>query len=357
MRKRKILIVQNELANYRIPVFTHLNKYYDLTVLHMKGNVYNEEFKTIKFKGLQYHIKGFHFTPGVGKIAKAFDVIILPFDLWWFNLVLLPVRLRRKSFIFWGHGLGRTNSSSLSVTIRKMLSKSVNALLFYSKETKRQFIQKTHVKEEKCFVAANTVEVSNAGVDLLTKKKYFLYLGRLQERKGLDVFLKAYALLEPEMKEEYSVLLVGESQLDFKETLLRLSEELNISKYVQFENGTYDPEKVKEYFTSALAYVSPNHVGLGVVHSLAFGIPVITQSDEAIHAPEFTYCNTGNSYLYEVTGNSTHEIVLAENLKLAMSDEKLYQSKSKEAFNTYAENCTLDNMVLGFAEAIEYSAG
>ena len=78
-------------------------------------------------------------------------------------------------------------------------------------------------------------------------------------------------------------------------SLRELVRELDLESQVEFFLN-FDDFVLKSHFSNAIAYVSPGHVGLGVVHAFAYGVPVITISSFK-HAPEFSYCSVSNSYL------------------------------------------------------------
>lgn len=45
MSKKKVLIIQNTIPHYRIPLYNELSKKYELTVLHSGNNRINENYK------------------------------------------------------------------------------------------------------------------------------------------------------------------------------------------------------------------------------------------------------------------------------------------------------------------------
>ncbi len=358
-KDQKILIIQPHIPPYRVPFFEELGKRYNITVLYFSGEPGATGFKKIRYQGFMYHLKLIRYTPGVYSIAKKYDCVIIMFDLWWLNLALLPFMLDRKRTraILWGHGIGRTHGLKPATLVRGLIAAKARALIFYTKETKELFRSKTGVKDNKCFVANNTILVKQlANGPLQQEKNCFLYLGRLQARKCINVLLKAYALLSVTIRQQHPLLIIGSGDHTLSMGLQQLAITLDITDTVTFAPGTYDEALVAEYYSRAAAYVSPGAVGLGVVQSFAYSVPVVTAAN-IDHGPEFTYCNNENSYLYMNKDDETATIQnLAQSLLQVVNNRALWQQRSSAAQNTYNNECNMEKMVSGFAAAISYSS-
>lgn len=162
--------------------------------------------------------------------------------------------------------------------------------------------------------------------------KYFLFVGRLQPRKELDKVLFELQFIDAKL------LIVGDG--DLKNDLLNLVRKYQIENKVEFLPGIFKEEDLKKLFKNAIAYISPGAVGLGVVHSFAYGVPVITSTLDKNHGPEFSYLNENNSYLYEND--------LLSQMKLAMDDENLRNAKKKEAYDFYSNSLSFENVINAF---------
>ena len=122
---------------------------------------------------------------------------------------------------------------------------------------------------------------------------------------------------------------------------------MELESSVIFKGNTRNENELKDIFESAIAYVSPGHVGLGVLHSLAFGVPVIT-CDLSTHAPEVCNCNKDNSMIVSFSTEA-----VANAMMQLCSDKSLLKQKSIAAYNYYNQNCTLQIMVDGIHNAIK----
>ena len=107
--------------------------------------------------------------------------------------------------------------------------------------------------ERKISIAYNTLQVRNS--KQTCGEDYFLYVGRIQERKQLELIIP---YLQTSGK---PLVVVGDG--DHKQALMNFIKKNGYSKLVKFLPAIYDDTKLKEIFAGAIAYVSPGHVGLG----------------------------------------------------------------------------------------------
>lgn len=105
--------------------------------------------------------------------------------------------------------------------------------------------------------------------------------GRLNRLKRIDLVLEAMSLLLGEGLNT-SLLLVGEGA---EETSLRTMA-LNRGLSVHFFGACYEETRLAELIMSANLTVSPGQVGLTAMHSLAYGVPVVTHDDAHNQMPE-----------------------------------------------------------------------
>ena len=109
------------------------------------------------------------------------------------------------------------------------------------------------------------------------EKKVILYVGRLDPFKGVDVLLRAFALLDN--LDDSRLLIVG-GNLEDDEELLRLKQithELDIEDRVTF-TGSVSQLELPKYYNSADVSVLPSHhesFGLAALEAMACGTPVV----------------------------------------------------------------------------------
>lgn len=344
----KILILQDmPLFPYRIYAYNELAKRgYDLTVVSIndKNLNYNIPLNFIHKSLTSKKYGPFILINKLNKIKlKEFDCLIISPNVRVLNF--LPKFFLNKNIIGWGHMKGQTKGNKYAQRVREFLSKRLDAIIFYERNTKEEYI-KNKFPQEKLFVANNTQYVDKKTIKLGNDKKYFLYVGRIQERKGLEMAIAAFAQIKKEYQDnDLKFMIVGDGDKSYLE---RTVSNYGIEEAVIFLNGIHEQNKLGEIFSKAIAYVSPGHVGLGVLHSFACGVPVITCVGRK-HSVEICNCNEKNSMLVPYSIND-----LATAMKILYTDSNLQKKMGKAAYDYYNNYCTIDKMVDGIDEAIKY---
>ena len=271
---------------------------------------------------------------------------IVVFDIhFWHVLIAAGIGSAFKPVLFWGHGLGR---SRMGQALRRICLLWGKGVIVYGDAGRRQCTD-AGVSADRVFVARNTQVVPGYADSSNEEKKYFLFVGRLHKRKRLDVLLKAYAdYVGSVTAPRQDLKIVGSGAIS--ESLMKLAQELGVASHVCFVPGTTDPEELAKIFRHAIAYVSPGHVGLGVLHSFAFGVPVVTFCLDT-HAPEF------ENVVHDVNGLvlSGSQSALADSLLELAEDRRMSMRLGKEAFKTYTEKAHPDQMVATFVEALQFA--
>lgn len=121
---------------------------------------------------------------------------------------------------------------------------------------------------------------------------------------------------------------------------------MGMSSAVTFHGDVRDDERLAALFASAFACAVPGYVGLLVLHSFAYGVPVVTPRDEA-HAPEFQNLEDG------INGLICDKQDFAEALVQACTPPDRTAMLGRNAYAFYSNKRTLDMMLYGFRKAIE----
>jgi len=347
--KRIVILMDMPLYPYRIYAYNELVKRgYDLSVVSVSNKV--EQYKIpllfehivlfYKKRGPFVKLDGFHVHD-----YDDFDIIIIPSNLRMLDYYQFNRSRYWSKTIRWGHLTGRTNGNKLAEWVRYKFFKKFPALIFYEASTRDVFL-KHGFDANKLFVANNTQYVDPATVHPNEERRYFIYVGRIQERKGLELAVKAFSLLKKKNDDsqlEFVIVGGGDDSL-----LKNIAKEECISDSVRFIGPVHDQGQLGEWFSHALAYVSPGHVGLGVLHSFACGVPVITCTGR-LHSVEFSNCKPDNSMVVPYTVDDIYEA-----MQRLYSDKSFQKILSLNAYNYYWQNCTIDIMVDGIDNAIQY---
>ena len=343
-QKKKILIVQGYIPHYRISVFNRLAsvEYLDVTVLHSGAPTASEctFYKEIIVE--ETRVGPARFQRRLREISFQFDAIIAEFDMKWISTLLFLFSASDQKIIFWGKGFGR---KAWVNRLRLGVLKKAHALLLYDDNAVPAFIRNGY-PEERIFVANNTVE-GGGDINWDAPREHFLFVGRLQMRKRIEDLLEAFSRAHSDIPAKTRVLIVGAGAL--RETLEALTNELGISRKVSFLGKITDERELSPVFSQSLAYVSPGDVGLGVLHSFAHGVPVVTKR-KANHGPEVNNIIDGvNGFFYDGTIAE-----LGRRLTYLANHPDEAKQLGKNAYLHYAEHRTIDKMVSGFTDAISY---
>lgn len=336
-----MIIIQPNLPSYRYHFFCclaeGLNK--KITVLHFgqKSNLIhpliNEEIGDYRKFG------SFKFVLNLSKLIEEYSTVITVFDPHWINLFTLPLFQKKRKIVLWGHGLGKNNFIN---KVRVVFIKKAFSFITYSEERKERLLN-SGINRTTVYVAHNTLAVVNLRDTSSFSKKKFLYVGRLQRRKKLDIFFDIFdALKLGELG--YSVDVVGDG-LEEKKYLKDRVVRLGLTKYVSFKEGTTSETKLIEYFSHAKYYISPGAVGLGVLHSFAYGVPVLTMIDED-HGPEVDNIQNG------INGQVFYDEIDFRNSLYDFLNANIAEKMGQNAFRHYRQERSVQVMVDDFIKAI-----
>lgn len=343
----RVLFITGKLNHYRVPFLDFIGKKEDviLTVAHSGDKITQDEysFKELILKEKQFYKFTFH-EDDLFELCNHFDVVVAMFYIQKISFVKLSlIKKRNFKLIYWGHGIGESKIGNL---IRKYLSKKVDALITYDQQGKNNLL-KLNIPDYKIFVANNTISVNNSKDTSQMPKDSLLFVGRIQKRKELDLLLYKYKeikhLLDPSLK----IVILGNGGIE-KDRLIKLAFDLDLQKNVVFIQGTTDEKSLLDVFSKAYAYVSFGAVGLSVVHSFAYGVPVITLKNRK-HGPEF------NNIINDINGVIIEKEEYINDSILSIFRNNKYQGLGRSAYNHFKEKRQIEHMVNGFIKAIYYA--
>jgi glycosyltransferase involved in cell wall biosynthesis len=343
LRRKSVLILQGEVTAYRQPIFNALANEYDVTVLHSGRpsigltDRYAEHIIPVREVGPFFYQS----TSRVRSSMRRFDATVSMFDLRW-PAFLFPVFGKRLGrFIFHGH---RYSGKWFADGVRDFLMKQADCLLMYGDEEVGLMVERG-IDPSKIIIAPNTMDVPNHTDFSNETKTSLLFVGRLQERKRLDLAFEIFARLQGKIPDtiQFDVVGVGEPEHDLRQN----AAQLGIAHKVHFHGRIVDNDVLATFFRRAIAYISPGPVGLGVLHSFAFGVPVVTLR-EGRHGPEFlNLINDHNALI--APDDMAYEAAILQ----VCTQPELAQRLGRNAYRRYADERTLDHLIAGFRQAIE----
>lgn len=375
----RVAFVTTFCPHHRVQTFQTFAKYYDAEFIffsegrewywQQQHGVSNGDFPFKQVAGFQ--LGNTRITPGlIRELWQAqCDVFIKCINgRFALPITYLIARLQRKPFILWTGIWMRlqTPAHRLFFPLTRYIYRHADAVVVYGEHVKRYLVTEG-VLPERVFVTAHAVDNSAFASEVPTEQKtalltalavppehkVVLYLGRLEEVKGLNYLLEAFASLQ---RDDAVLVLAGTGSA---ETALRdFAEQRGIAHKVRFTGYIPQAETIK-YYAIAWVGVLPSITlptgketwGLVVNEAFNQGVPVITT--DAVGAAAGGLVQDGVTGLVVPERNSA---ALAQALNRILDDPALRERLSTNARTTIA-GWDNERMVLGFRQAIAYVTG
>lgn len=346
---KKILISTTRIRHYRLPVFNALGARDDLflTVQHSGPPVGDAAKNFEEIVTRQRHLGSLKWQDKSLARMGDCDVVIATFDLHLLHNMVMPLaKISDVPIIFWGHGFGKQQWSK---GIRAWFAKRADALLLYDEHFIDSFV-KRGVAQEKIFVAPNTMAIEEPMYNRDQSRRNFLFVGRLRKAKRVDILFREFAKIQDQIPSQVGIAVVGSG--DEEEHLRDLAKQLSIAKRVTFHGRVVNEDALRPIFETALAYITPGPIGLGVLHSFAYGVPVVTER-HAHHGPEAQNIEDDKNSLFFAAENRPLADIL---IHLGQNPEESHRL-GQAAHQHYTKRRRLKHMVQGFIDAIDFVSG
>ena len=300
--RRRLLETLGSDGRFRLVVLADPSA--DVPFLRLSDAPTGYTFEPVKQYAIRLPLQpSFSWQPGV--IAKMFrdrpDVVIAqgsPYDLTAWALTVVG-RIIGTEVLLWTHGL-QGEESGLKWVVRKCLYRLSRGLLLYGDHAKRLLIAKgfpadrLHVvynslddcEQEAVFrrITEQDCEAFRRSLGIEANERLICFTGRLQPVKRLPSLLQALALVMQQGKHVHLVLVGDGSE---RPGLESLSAELGLTRLVHFLGAVYDESRLGLVICASDLAVVPSGAGLTVMHSLAYGTPVLLHDKIEEHFPEW----------------------------------------------------------------------
>lgn len=319
MNKRRVAVVYQVLQHYREPLFELLTKSEKAEYVFLASPVNDiNDVKTIdpskaqlplEQGGLRWHLiqnrlfgKRFIWQRGViGEIVLgSYSAIVFLGNASYLStwVAAILARILGKRVLMWSHGF-RRREVGLKGYLRSSFYRLSNGMLLYGHRAKHIMEGRGFHKED-LYVVYNSLDYDAQistrkaliGLDrAMVRARYFsepaiptaIFVGRLVPTKEIWRLIDACARLEASGR-PLNVLIVGEGPS--RAGLASLAAELHVSHRVYFYGGCYEEAELGALFMSSDTCVCPGDCGLLAIHSLAYGVPVVTHDNLDEQKPE-----------------------------------------------------------------------
>jgi len=319
---KNVAIIYHYLAHYREPIFSEIckeNSSVKYTIFSDKiSNIKNlvtidpnKSETTINWEFIvnKWFFNKYLWQKGLITVClnKKFDSIIFlgnPYFIsTWLGVIL--AKLMGKRVFMWTHGFLRYEKNLIGF-IRLIFYRLSDGLFVYGNRAKEILVKKGYNKD-RIHVLYNSLDFnkqinnySNIEISLLSslKNKYFgnsnlptiLWIGRLVKDKKIELIIHALKRLV-ENHVHLNLLVIGDGPE--KTSLIDLTKKLSLDKRVFFYGPCHDEEILAPLITLSDLCVSPGPVGLTALHSMTYGVPVLTNNNFDKQKPEFEVIKPG----------------------------------------------------------------
>jgi len=224
-------------------------------------------------------------------------------------------RISGKKALFWTHGLKGTDRG-IKKMVRQIYFKLPHALLLYGDFSKGVMV-KGGFNAKRLFVIYNSLDVNkqltifknyNNEIVKAEKARIFsnpaaltlIFIGRLVQAKGVMQTVEAVRDLVADHFPVNLILIGTGPELAHIKDLIA---EHRLEKNIHLAGEIYNEETICKYFKMADLLLSPGGVGLNCMHSMAYGVPVLTHDDFRFQSPEVEAIVPGSTGIFFQYGN------------------------------------------------------
>lgn len=346
--KPRVVIVNEKLMDYRVPICNLLAKKYDLTyvVSHPYNGKTIPDFKILQIEKPKKWGPFFLHHDNLLEICSLFDAVIVLGEIRRLSLMSMAFRRRTFPMAFWTIGVSTQKGFDACKKwdwMRDFIYKKADACIFYSDYARNRAIRKGY-DERATFVADNTAQI--LGRSMNVKKDSFLFMGTLYAQKGIFVLLDAYKKALHQNPDLPRLNIVG-GGIEY-EHIKRWVEENRLQGHIVLAGSVFDPEEKRKYFQRAHVCISPRQAGLSVLEAMGYGVPFVTMCT-AITGGERLNIMHGENGILMRREEELSEVLL----DVAINPEK-YKVMGERACAYYLKNRTPEHMAQGLSEAIDY---
>jgi glycosyltransferase involved in cell wall biosynthesis len=372
----RLLIFQQIVPSYRVPVFRAMYNRFNSLLCHSTNNrsskiasaVHKIDFphKVIR----NYDLLGTWqvVTPTLYKLKPDIVIAGVAATNFTFLKILLLKYVFHYKLIAWGHGVHNKELNNQFPGLRGRLMKyyfdKADAIIFYS-ENRKKIVEKILPSlSNKMFIAQNTLDLSEIKTiyndlqvlgKVAVKKELganfnatynLIFIGRLLKNKRLDMLIDVINILAEKCDVALHIIGCGEEEVAIKNHPL-------YKKKIFHYGAIYDDKITGKFLYASDLFVMPGYVGLSLIHAFAYGIPVVTCIQEItgpFHSPEIEYLKA--NYNGILSNNNPYD--MANDIQIALNDSDKMALLNKNALITAYEQCTLEKMLAGFEQAINF---
>lgn len=364
--KINVAIITNIITTYREGFYDRLFKRDDLDVKvycqdYMPGmnlisihKKYGDRIKIIKYISAKKERIVWQFLPW-REILTKYDVVFIGGNPRVLSDVLMSTTMHfmKKNIVHWtmAHSF---RANYIAENIRLKWSKIFKNIFVYTdKET--VFLRKKGFKNNFILGMNNGLDQKEIGHTAaswtedrlkawrtnndLGNRPLILSCARLDAKNKFDLVIRSL----PQIIDKFPDLLwclIGDG--DERVKLNTMVSDAGLSNYVRFIGEIYLEAELAPWFLSAQVFVHPAAIGLSLLHSFGYGLPVVTHGSSEFHNPEYA------AFEPDITGRNFcigNPQSLADTIVKLLQDKTALVNMKNHALKVAREKYNVDIMV------------
>ena len=369
----KIRIFQPIVPEYRVALFDGLGERYgkriEIWASHGSGQDVSYPVSNMHYdyNHAMRNIGPFVWQEGLSlKGLNKGDIVVVCGDLHQLSSLWIAIKakLLGVKVVWWGHHRTAT-SSDVAVKIRLAIAKRICDVFLAYTRTGIKYLEEHGFRQGRVFATGNTIDqmpikaaiaewASDGRLANFDKeqgingKRLLLCCSVLRPKVRLDLAIRALA---SDKLSDVRLVVIGEGSE--KESYQSLASEIGVGDRIKWISASRDQMVMAPWFMSAKAFVYPGSIGLSILHSFSYGLPVITHGNAAHQMPEFEVMEDGKTGLCFEEGEVTD---LERKLCSLLADESARLEMSHYCQLLAYEKYSMGQMVRHTIEAIEAAA-
>ncbi len=290
----------------------------------------------------------FLFQTGIWHLLLKDDILVLEMNPRilsnWIFLIIR--RILGKKTILWGHAWPRKGKNSKTDFIRNLMRKLASQIIVYTNRQKRELQAKMPGK--KIVAAPNTIySVEQMKTGPKINPKNLIYVGRLVTSKKVFFMVQAFHQSLRFLPDNANLVIVGDGPE--KEKIQKYIERNNLHNRIKLLGHISDYNQLKTLYDEALFSISPGYVGLSIIQSFSFGVPMLISKNEN-HSPEIEAARENDNAIFFETDNLED---FADKLQLIYKTKAEWIKKREKIVSFCKENYSVEAMAKVFIDSLE----
>lgn len=379
MTEFSVRIIQPNVPSYRVALYESLSKHYGdrLEVLATDGvgtpNV------SQPLRGVRYDYS--HPIRKIGPLGwqkgvsldgmRRGDVLVVCGNIQTLSNVWLAIcaKARGVAVIWWGHHRSAT-STEKRTRIRLLMARMLSDVFLCYTQSGVDFLRERGFRPGRVFATWNTIDQEPIKQAIrewdekrlrafraqrgLAHRPILLICSALRVKTRLDLLIRAMS--DARLAALNAVLaIIGEGPMEA--SCRQLAKDLGVEDRILWEGATRDQSKMAPWFLSASAYIYPGAVGLGIIHSLSYGLPVIVHGNAEHQMPEFEVMEDGRTGLL-FKENDVDDLALKAVYMIQHPDvrREMGEYSREKVYGEYSMGKMVENFALAINTAHELRA-